>query len=182
MAGTDAVWESFAERLRGFFRKRVADANVVDDLLQETFLRIHRGVAALRDETRQTGWVFQVARNVLRDHFVRRNRRDPLPAPVEEDAELRREVAKWLPDFVDELPEHYRVPLAMADLREMKQAEVAERLGLSLTAVKSRVRRGRALLAERLRECCRFELDRRRNVIGVEPGGPCGCSDSEACS
>ena len=99
-AGTAAVWEAFAGRLRGFFRRRVASTEMAEDLLQETFLRIHKGLGAVRDETRLSGWVFQVARNVLRDHYGRRKTGEPLPALEGDDKELNLQVASWLGVFV----------------------------------------------------------------------------------
>ena len=50
-------------------------------------------------------------------------------------------------------------------------------MDLSLTAVKSRVRRGRAMLKRRLQQCCRFEFDRMGTVIGWESRKGCtSCS------
>jgi RNA polymerase sigma-70 factor (ECF subfamily) len=55
--------------------------------------------------------------------------------------------------------------------------ELARRLGLGISAVKSRVQRGRAQLREMLLACCRFEFDGRGNIVAAEPKGPCDCED-----
>ena len=53
---------------------------------------------------------------------------------------------------------------------------VADALGLTLTAVKSRVRRARLLLRKWLDECCRFAFDGRGRVIDVSPrSSSCAC-------
>lgn len=55
------------------FRRRVADDHVADDLLQETFLRIHRNVDKLHESDRLAAWVYRIARNVIHDHYRVKN-------------------------------------------------------------------------------------------------------------
>ena len=70
--------------------------------------------------------------------------------------------------FLEELPESYREPVRLAELEGLPLAKIALRMNLSLTAVKSRVRRGRAMLKKRLQDCCQFEFDTLGKVIGWE--------------
>jgi RNA polymerase sigma-70 factor (ECF subfamily) len=65
---TEALWELLGARLRSYFLRRVSDEQVADELVQETFLRIHRGLDGVDDEERLTAWVFRVARNLVVDH------------------------------------------------------------------------------------------------------------------
>ena len=65
---TDAIWSQLSSDLRRFIRRRVADDHVTDDLLQETFMRIHRNIGTLRQTERLAAWVYQIARNVVHDH------------------------------------------------------------------------------------------------------------------
>jgi RNA polymerase sigma factor (sigma-70 family) len=46
---------------------------VADDLLQETFLRIHRNVHTLNESDRLAAWVYRIARNVIHDHYRAKN-------------------------------------------------------------------------------------------------------------
>lgn len=55
---TDAVWSTLNADLRRFIRRRVPDDHIADDLLQETFVRIHRHVESLNDADRLAGWVY----------------------------------------------------------------------------------------------------------------------------
>jgi RNA polymerase sigma-70 factor, ECF subfamily len=73
------------------------------------------------------------------------------------------------------MPETYREPVRLAELEGLPLAKIALRLDLSLTAVKARVRRGRAMLKKKLQDCCRFEFDRMGKVIGWERRKPCDC-------
>src|SRR5436190_9128211 len=65
---TDNIWTRLNSDLRRFIRRRVSDDHVADDLLQETFMRIHRNLGTLHDADRLAAWVYQIARNVINDH------------------------------------------------------------------------------------------------------------------
>ena len=78
-------------------------------------------------------------------------------------------------DLLQALARFEREPVRLAELEGLPLAKVALRLGLSLTAVKTRVRRGRAMLKKKLQDCCRFEFDRMGKVIGWERRKPCPC-------
>ncbi len=175
-AVTEAVWSHLSTDLRRFIRRRVSDDHLAEDLLQETFLRIHRGIATLRDADRVAPWVYRIAQNVLRDHY-----RKPSPSTVSleaieaggvsegplNDAGCRS--AGWLDQIVRSLPVGYQEAVRLAEIEGLPQQEVADRLGISLTAAKSRIQRGRAMLKGSLDECCRFEVDARGSVIDCEP-------------
>ena len=65
---TDATWTRLNADLRRFIRRRVADDHLADDLLQETFVRVHRNIGSLQEADRLAAWVYQIARNVIHDH------------------------------------------------------------------------------------------------------------------
>jgi RNA polymerase sigma-70 factor (ECF subfamily) len=103
-----------------------------------------------------------------------------LPAAVagespDEVVAMRARVLVSMKLFLEELPEAYREPVRLAEIEGLPLARIALRLGLSLTAVKSRVRRGRAMLKRKLQDCCRFEFDRLDRVIGYERRRLLGC-------
>lgn len=175
--GTQRVWELFARRLEAFLRARVGDEHLAADLLQETFLRIHRRLPSVRDDERLAPWVFQIARNLVVDHFRAQARAasaaaEAVAAEAEtpDDAANRNlEVMAWLPSSIDALPETYRDAVRLYELEALPHKEIADRLGLSLSGTKSRVQRGRALLKKNIHDCCVFELDRRGNVLDYAP-------------
>jgi len=172
---TDSIWTRLSDDLRRFIRRRVSDDHVADDLLQETFVRVHRNLAALQDADRLTAWVYQIARNVIHDHHRLATKTTlPLvddPAGEEEDrlACLRSRASGWLEEMVRQLPGGYREAVQLSEIEGLPQQEVADRLGLSLSGAKSRIQRGRAMLKDILDQCCHFEFDRRGNVMDYEP-------------
>jgi RNA polymerase sigma-70 factor (ECF subfamily) len=173
-ATTETVWSRLSSDLRRFIRRRVRDDQTADDLLQEVFLRIHRRIDSLADESRLASWVYRIARNAITDHYRAANRdAESLAAdPVAEaaDREAIPECADvWLDELIRQLPDGYAVAIRLAEIEGLTQQEVADRLGLSLSGAKSRIQRGRELLRQELDRCCRFEFDRRGNLIDVDP-------------
>ncbi len=179
----DGAVADFSTKLRAFIRRRVRDDATADDVTQETLLKVFRSRAALRDGQRLEAWLYRIARTTLIDFHRRAKPTEELPESLsaesgDEVAALRLAVMASTKRFLEELPEAYREPVRLAELEGLPLAKIALRSGLSLTAVKSRVRRGRAMLKRKLQDCCRFEFDRHGKVIGWErrqPVQPCEC-------
>ncbi len=183
---TETIWWQLSDDLRRFIRRRVADDHVAEDLLQDSFLRVHRGLGQLQDEERLAAWVYQIAVNVIHDHYRRQRRDVPLePAAAADDPAARTDAGlpavDWLGDMIRDLPASYREAVELAELQGLTQREVGERLGLSHSGAKSRVQRGRALLREALDRCCTFHFDRRGNLLDCDrkptntAADCCGC-------
>jgi RNA polymerase sigma-70 factor (ECF subfamily) len=173
---TEAIWKHLSADLRRFIRRRVPDDHVADDLLQETFVRVHRHLSALEDADRMAAWVYQIARNVIRDHH--RKATNPVVGladadPVDEAEDCRDQLrcpgAGWLDELIRSLPDGYREAVQLGEIEGLSQQELADRLGLSLSGAKSRVQRGRAMLKGVLEACCHFEIDSRGNVTDYDP-------------
>lgn len=185
-ADFDRTVAEFSGKLRAFVRRRVRDDATADDLTQETLLKVFRSRAALRDGQRLEAWLYRIARTTLIDHHRRARPTEELPAaltsePADEVAQLRQAVIQATRIFLEELPEAYREPVRLAELEGLPLAKIALRMDLSLTAVKSRVQRGRALLKRKLQDCCRFEFDRHGKVIGWERRKPKSRTRSGVC-
>lgn len=170
----------FAARLKKFIRRRVTDDATADDLTQETLLKVYRSRARWPEGERLEAWLYRIARNTIIDHYRRRRPTAELPPtlaadPADDTAEFRTSVLAAMRIFLAEMPEIYREPVRLAELEGLPLAKIALRLNLSLSAVKARVRRGRAMLKKKLQDCCRFEFDRMGKVIGWERKRPCDC-------
>lgn len=62
------AWRELEAKLRPFIARRVRSDVDTDDVLQDVFLRMQRGLGGLRDEERFGPWVYQVARSAIGDH------------------------------------------------------------------------------------------------------------------
>jgi len=169
------IWDRFSGRLLGFIRSRVASRDDAEDILQETFLRLHTGLCCMPEWENLERWLYRVTRNLIVDHY--RSRRpseeyedsatSPLGIPGEVDDPATR-LALSLRDMVEELPAPDREILLLSEYEGLSQADLARRLGISLPAAKSRILRARKKLRDNLLECCHFELDRLGGVIDYE--------------
>jgi RNA polymerase sigma-70 factor (ECF subfamily) len=179
------AWTELDSRLRPYVTRRLASAADVDDVLQEIFVRIHRGLASLSDAERFGGWVYRIAQHVIVD-FARRRARDPfarvtdeLDAPADGahgGAELEADLEQCVALFVARLPCSYRDAVTLTELQGLTQKDTAELLGISDSALKSRVQRGRARLRAMFEECCKISVDCRGRVIECEPRALGRCS------
>lgn len=179
-----ALLAHFERDLAAYVRRRVPGPDA-DDVLQETLLRIHVGVGAVRAGERLAPWVFRVARSAVVDHQRRsgvRGRRF-VSGDAEEEAgdsgvgETSEQVAlltACIEPFLAQLPVEQAEALRLVDMEGVSQVEAARALGLPVATMKARVQRGRRRLRADLEVCCAMVQDRRGAVIEVTPR--CGCA------
>lgn len=171
---TGAVWSELSSDLRRYIRRRVRDDPTADDLLQETFVRIHRGLGTVRGRDRLAAWVYRVAENVVVDHYRRRSldaiSLDAQDAVSDDPSDhFRFGATQWMGELIDQLPKGYRDAVRLCEIDGLSQQQVAERLAISLSGAKSRIQRGRRLLKQILTGCCDFLIDRRGRIVDCEP-------------
>jgi len=157
----ERLFSRFAPRLHGFFLRSFRSGAVADDLLQQTFMKLHRARARYRPELKLAPWLFAVASRVRLDELRRRLR---LPEDAGEDAVARADEqaprdppsANDLRDAVraalDGLPESQRTVIHLHRYEGMTFAEIAKVLGTTEGAVKLRAFRGYETLREQLKE------------------------------
>ena len=131
----------------------------VEDLVQETFLRAYDRLSTFNPEYRFKTWLLAIANNLGIDTL--RRRRDVVEFNPEVHGRVVRgpeavateaERAKSVQEAVMTLPENYSVPLVLRYAEGLTYAEIAEALGITVPALKSRLFRARNMLAERLEE------------------------------
>ena len=145
------------DRIRRYLGRLVGGADA-EDLTQQVFLAAHRKLSQLRAAQSARSWLF----TILRHCFIKQcERRQPVPAAnLELDVEnipaespppevVDRE---RLQRAVDELPEHYRLVVAMFYYEDLSYREIAEKLGLPIGTVMSRLARAKGHLRSRLVE------------------------------
>ncbi|BET67364.1 RNA polymerase sigma factor SigZ [Opitutales bacterium ASA1] len=184
--GTEQVVR-FRDPVRRFVGARVRNDALADDLTQEIFVRVLRRLPEVRDHRRVVGWIFQIARNIVADHF-RRSR--PATALLEmdgaeesshesvggvEEARLRDELTDYVREVVKTLPPIHREAILLTEYEGMTQAELARHLGIGLSAAKSRVQRARAIVRARVEKCCHVEFDAYGTLVDCRRRSPADC-------
>ncbi|MBW2463989.1 MAG: sigma-70 family RNA polymerase sigma factor [Deltaproteobacteria bacterium] len=189
---TGHLWREFHDHLLAFILSRVADPAAAHDLLQQVFLKMHSSLSKGTAPEDPRAWVYAITRNAITDHH-RRARSDgdrvrglaaePDPSEAEpEDGEdaASTELSACLVGFIDALDTPFRDALRWTALEGLTQAEAADRAGVSVSGMKSRVQRARGKLRGLLETCCSIELDPRGRPLEYTPRetgrDPCGCS------
>ena len=185
------IWQQVHDGLRAAIAKRVDSDAEVDDILQEVFLRMHRGIDTLKDPRRVMSWVYQITRHAIIDHYRTAARRREMPLGLAADMELagptpassvtsdsadsgehRSELAGCLRPMIEQLDEDYREAIMLVEFEGLTQQAAAKRIGLSLSGMKSRVQRGRSQLKRKLDDCCLIELDQRNGITDYSVRDP----------
>ena len=152
--------------LRNYFRRRGAHPSIMDDLVQEVFVRLVKRAETAKSETpshsieNAKGYVMQTASSVWNDHMrhhMRRSQNDHIS--YEEDAHAvedfaadrvyeGREAIQRLADILEALPMRTCEVFVLVRIDGMKQKDVAQRLKLSVSAVEKHLMRATAHLAK----------------------------------
>ncbi|WP_157447664.1 sigma-70 family RNA polymerase sigma factor [Chthoniobacter flavus] len=157
----EQIWNEFSGRLGQFIRGRVNDPTVAEDILHEVFAKYQVRCDEFRDPAKVQGWLFLVARNAVIDHYRSRKPTSEVTESLAAEPPQTLEIAELHAAFqqlIDSLPEPYREVIVLAELDGLTQAQLAKRLGISLSAAKSRVQRGREKLKELLLDFCQREF------------------------
>jgi RNA polymerase sigma-70 factor (ECF subfamily) len=156
---TDAFGELFLrykQPLFGFFRRRVADSALAEELTQETFLAILRASSRYEPSATFRTYLYAIAFNLLRA-----NRRKAVframffgarPEDREPAARSTIDTVVLLRDAVSKLEQVDREVLLLREFEELSYAEIAELLRVPLNTVRSRLFRARMALRDLLLE------------------------------
>ena len=175
----EILWEEHRTRLLAFVRRRVSSVHDAEDLVQDILLKAARHSDDIRNEASLQAWMYRIARNTITDHY-RAHRHETEPLDTEPAEEVEHEsaveaIAGCLEPFIQDLDPAYRDALVLADLHRLPQADVAARLGLSLSGAKSRIQRARKQLAEAYTNCCELIYDASGRIMDRAPRKACGC-------
>lgn len=190
---SERLWYDVHERITAFVARRIDEPADVADIVQTVFLRVHQHAAQLDDEGRLLPWLFQITRNAIADYYRAPARRRELSStdhetPLEsderrEDASALADLANCLRPMVEQLPPAYRDAIIRSEFDGIAQTELAAQLGLTVSGMKSRVQRGRAMLRDLLLTCCTVSLSATGTVMDFErrTSSPCA-KDGCGCS
>jgi RNA polymerase sigma-70 factor, ECF subfamily len=144
------LYEAYGPRVKAYMMRKGADAGTAEDLAQETLLTVWRKAALYAgDKGSMTTWVFAIARNLRIDRLRREMPWQELPEgrlaeasaePLPDEAMAEKERQERVQAALAELPPEQKDVVSLAYLEGLSHSEIAERLGLPLGTVKSRMR------------------------------------------
>lgn len=170
------IFEKYYRLVFSFFAKRGFSTEESEDLVQETFLRIHKSLATFRRESSFETWLFQVTanvwRNTLRSQSTRKRDADEVPideamtsgparagrqpSAFEEDERgplerlLASEASDKLREALDDMPPQMRRCVLLRVDQDLKYREIAELMRVSIDTVKAHLFQARQILKKKL--------------------------------
>ena len=132
-----------------FLRRMTGSPSLAEDLTQEVFLRVVRGLDGYDERSREVSWIFRIARNVLVDRH-RARARSPQDASLQDAAVVSRPATQVLTAILDEalarLPEEEREAFLMREVGGLGYHDIAEASGATPDAARMRIYRARLVL------------------------------------
>ncbi|MFM2070219.1 MAG: hypothetical protein RLZZ623_482 [Actinomycetota bacterium] len=178
-AAMDRLLRNHYDRMYAVCRRITGNDADAADATQEALISVVRNLAKFDGRSSVSTWVYRIATNASLDELRRRRRRplavvddhgtrdgrDGRDSPmVDPDAGPRVEAITdrlELDRALAALPEDFRIPVVLRDVGDLDYAEIADTLGIPVGTVKSRIARGRAALAELLRDGNHVDLNER---------------------
>jgi RNA polymerase sigma-70 factor, ECF subfamily len=193
-AGPDfrEVHDALRPRVLRYLARMAGEAEA-EDLAQEVFAKVSRGLGDFRGDADLSTWVYRIATNTALDRLRRRGKPAESVDPSLVDAMviaesdrnvwtdeirqtlegrvIRDEMNACIRDVINRLPENYRTVIILGDLEGFQDREIAEILGLSLRNAKVRLHRARAQLRQALEKACIFYRS-EENELACDRKGP----------
>jgi RNA polymerase sigma-70 factor (ECF subfamily) len=166
----EQVYRDYAPRVYSMARRMVANETDAEDVTQDVLLQVVRKLPSFRGDSAFPTWLHRVTVNAALSHRRRQAVRqehgltrsldafgedEPAGATARrelppDDQALTDETRRIIERAVTSLPAMYREVFVLSDVEGLPNAEIAERMGMSLAAVKSRLHRARAMLRDAL--------------------------------
>lgn len=176
MTNIEQVWQAYGENLKALLHAKIANPADADDLLQEILLKTHQQIGTLQARDKLKPWLMRLANNTVIDFYRKRGRQPSVEADdlwygnLETEPErAQASLSDCILPFIDALPPETAQLLRAIDIEGRVQKSYAEELGISYSALKSRVQRGRVQLRNLFENCCHLELDGKGNVMDYNP-------------
>ena len=171
---TDLSFEDVARELsaplRYYLYRAVTDRALAEDLLQETLLRIARGLPDFDGRARVKTWAYTIATRIVVDHFRRKSSscqsaiEDAIPEPEDDGPTPEQHLAieqmnACVRELVATLPEDYRIAILLHDFEGLTARETAAACGCSEATAKVRIHRARTKLKHSIQNECALYKD-----------------------
>jgi RNA polymerase sigma-70 factor (ECF subfamily) len=176
----DTIWKEYRMKLFRFIRNRVDDYSIAEDITQDVFVKIIKNIDSLQSDNKLQSWLYQIARNSIIDYYRLKKPFLELPELPQSMDDSNKNViedfSECIMPMIKKLPKLYKDALILYEFDGKTHKDIALAQGISISASKSRVQRGRAILRKLLTDCCYIEYDRSGRVCDFEQKSK-NCSD-----
>ncbi|MBN2563123.1 MAG: sigma-70 family RNA polymerase sigma factor [Phycisphaerae bacterium] len=148
-AELDRLYREVGPQVWDYLRRRVSDATVAEEALQDTFLAVAKDFDALMAARSKRAWLIGIARNLLREHVRRAARRRAVSLPEEypvADPPAEDFRVEAMRRAIDRLPDAQREVIELRLGHGLTYAEIAEAMAIPIGTVRSRLHNAVATL------------------------------------
>lgn len=135
-------------------RRLVVNDGDAEDVYQDVLIRVAQRITSFAGDSKFTTWLYAVARNAAIDHLRRQKKVESIDEDrLLSDAQRVSSMISTRADLravLDALPEHYRSVVTLRDIEGRSYDDIANTLDIPLNTVRSRLARGRAMMARDL--------------------------------
>lgn len=164
---TEQIWNEHYTGLYFFTMKKVKNQDAVNEVIQNTFIKIHSNIGTVRNPSKVKAWTYQIVRNEINNLFNQNKKlRETALLPSGFNSVLTTNDLCCLDRFIEELPENYKQVIKLVYLDGKTMNDTAEELNISLANVKARIRRSKKSLKENFNKCCKFRFDKNGKLVG----------------
>jgi RNA polymerase sigma-70 factor (ECF subfamily) len=162
------IWQENSIRIKQFICYKVDDDDCCNDILHDLFLKITDNIEKISLLEKPASYIKKMAQNAVIDFYKKKKLIQVCDCnQLEQKQEFSdRELYNIsLMPFIQSLPSIYKEAVFLSDIEGVPQKDMAERLNISYTGVKSRVQRARKMLKDAILNCCNYKFDKFGNII-----------------
>lgn len=170
----EKIYMKYVDQIYQYIYFKVHDAIIAEDLTQETFIGVYRGIAKLKDVQSEKAWIYSIACNKVNDYYreVYKNKEDfyydnidTLNTEVDDiqefiENDFQKDCIKYC---LNSMPKEYRIVLLLKYYDGYNVKEIAEILNKSFKSVDGIIQRAKKLFAMKYKE---MEVDANERSVG----------------
>ena len=170
----------YQRKLGRLLSRFIRDADEIEDVTQEAFVKAYRALASFRGDSAFYTWLYRIGINTAKNHLASTGRRVPTSTnydseeaqAFDESDQLRdlntpenllmsKQIAQTVNQSMDRLPEELRAAIMLREIEGMSYEDIAKIMDCPIGTVRSRIFRAREAIAEQLRPLLDISKDRR---------------------
>ena len=170
----------YQRKLGRLLSRFIRDADEIEDVTQEAFVKAYRALASFRGDSAFYTWLYRIGINTAKNHLASTGRRVPTSTNYDsekaqafddsdqlrdlntpENLLMSKQIAQTVNQSMDRLPEELRAAIMLREIEGMSYEDIAKIMDCPIGTVRSRIFRAREAIAEQLRPLLDISKDRR---------------------
>ena len=170
----------YQRKLGRLLSRFIRDADEIEDVTQEAFVKAYRALASFRGDSAFYTWLYRIGINTAKNHLASTGRRVPTSTNYDsEEAQafddsdqlrdlntpenllMSKQIAQTVNQSMDRLPEELRAAIMLREIEGMSYEDIAKIMDCPIGTVRSRIFRAREAIAEQLRPLLDISKDKR---------------------